>query len=95
MTPEGKVKKKVDALLDKYKCYYRKPVTGGYGKAALDYEGCSRGRFFAVETKPAGEKPTDRQLFIAETIREAGGRAFVVIGDDGLAELEQWLATSE
>ncbi len=90
-TPEGRVKDKVDKLLRQYHAYFEKPVTNGYGKNSLDYIGCSRGRFFAVETKAPGKQPTPLQGFVAERMRMAGGTTFVVIGDEGLEDLEAWL----
>lgn len=91
MTPEGRVKAKVDKLLYKYDVYFEKPVTGGYGKNSLDYVGCCQGAFFAVETKAPGNKPTPLQNYVADRMRAAGGVVFVVIGDQGLEELEGWL----
>lgn len=90
-TPENAVKKVVDALLKKYGCYYEKPVPGGFGKSGLDYIVCHRGRYASIETKASGKKPTPRQELTINAIRAAGGRAFVVAGDDGLDLLEWWL----
>lgn len=90
-TPEKRVKDKVDILLKRYDVYYEKPVTNGYGKNSLDYIGCSRGRFFAVETKAPGKQPTALQEYVAADIRARGGVVFWVTGDDGLKELEAWL----
>lgn len=86
------MKAKVKRLLDKYKARYEFwPVPYGYGASTLDCLICYRGQFIAVETKAPGKKPTDRQKMIIENIRQAGGAAFVVDGDDGLAELENHL----
>lgn len=91
-TPESKVKAKVKRLLDKYKARYEFwPVPYGYGASTLDCLICYCGRFIAVETKAPGKKPTDRQKMIIEKIRLAGGMAFVIDGDDGLADLENHL----
>lgn len=90
MTPEGKVKRKVSALLKRYHAYYTMPVPGGFGKQGLDYEGCHNGMFFAVETKRPGVKePTDRQKNTIREIERAGGKTFVIDGDT--SELERWL----
>jgi len=81
-TPEGKVKAKVNRLLDKYKGMYRHmPVPYGYGASTLDYLICFRGQFIAIETKAPGKKPTDRQKMIIAQIRAAGGAVFVIDGD--------------
>lgn len=90
VTPEGRVKAKVNRLLDKYKGMYRHmPVPYGYGASTLDYLICFRGRFLAIETKAPGKKPTDRQKMIADQIRAAGGVVFIIDGDT--TELEEHL----
>lgn len=91
ITPEGRVKSKVDKLLKAHGAYFYKPVTGGYGTNSLDYVCCLRGYFFAVETKAPGKKPTRLQEHVTERMRAAGGKVFVVIGDEGLEALEEWL----
>lgn len=98
MTPEGKVKAKVKALLKKYNVYQHWPVQAGYGKPCLDCHGCAYGVYFAVETKAPGKKPTARQQITIEEIGMAGGTVFV-IGEkqdsqgnySGMEELEEWL----
>ena len=93
-TPEGKVKRKVSAILADFASttYYTMPVPGGYGESTLDYVGCNLGRFFAIETKAPGKKPTDRQNAIATMMTRAGGKVFVIDGDeDQLQELRDWL----
>lgn len=92
-TPEGKVKKTVSALLRSVPdLYYFMPVPSGYGESSLDYLGCYRGKWFAVETKAPGKKPTDRQNMIIERIKKAGGAVFVIDGD--VTELKQWINTT-
>lgn len=91
MTPEGKVKAKVSAVLKAAdRMYYNMPVPGGYGESTLDYVGCYCGRFFAIETKAPGQKPTDRQRMIIAMMERAGAKVFVIDGDT--QELEGWLA---
>jgi len=95
-TPEGKVKRRVIALLKRHKAYYHMPVQTGFGSPALDFHVCSAGRYAGIETKAAGNTLTDRQLAIADEIRAAGGRVFVVTDYDGMRELGDWLeATSD
>lgn len=92
-TPEGKVKKRVsDLLMSTSGVYYHMPVPGGFGGTTLDYIGCHLGRFFAIETKKPGAKPTDRQRQIIASIERAGGKTFVIDGDT--TELENWLRTT-
>lgn len=91
MTPEGKVKAKVTKILKATDTlYYWMPVPSGYGDTTLDYVGCHYGRFFAIETKAPGKKPTDRQNMIISMMQRAGARVFVIDGDT--EELEKWLS---
>lgn len=92
-TPEGKIKKRVSALLKEYapELWYTMPVPSGYGESTLDYIGCFHKHFFAVETKAPGKRPTPRQSVIINQIEAAGGRVFVVSDDEGLMLLSHWL----
>lgn len=92
-TPEGKVKREVSAILKgDANTYYFMPVPGGYGESTLDYVGCNAGRWFAIETKAPGKKPTDRQKMIASMMERAGGKVFVIDGDPAqYLELKVWL----
>lgn len=65
------------------------PVPSGFGESTLDYIGCYRGKYFAIETKAPGKKPTDRQNMVIDKMRKAGGKVFVIDGD--LTELKQWI----
>jgi hypothetical protein len=90
-TPEGKIKKKVSTYLKKVDgLWYTMPVPGGYGMSTLDYLCCYRGLFFSIETKAPGKKPTDRQRFVMEDIRAAGGTTFV-IDDEDFPHLKKWI----
>lgn len=60
-TPEGKLKDQVKAFLRERGAYYHMPVQMGYGTPSLDFIGCHRGKFFAIETKAVGKRPTARQ----------------------------------
>jgi hypothetical protein len=93
-TPEGKVKAKLRKLLKNYPdAYAYWPVPTGFGKTTLDVLGCYRGRFFEIETKAPGKKPTLRQQFELESIGRAMGKTFVITGTDSpvFDELRQWL----
>lgn len=100
MTPEGKVKKRVKAIIetralqDGTRIYTNWPVPIGYGESTLDCIGCHRGQFFAIETKAPGKKLTPRQQMVKELMVEAGARVFVIDGDEGCQELWTWLAKS-
>jgi hypothetical protein len=93
-TPEAKVKAVVKKILDKYKSDIDGfwPVPYGYGESHLDYVGCCCGRFFAIETKAPGKKPTPRQKKRIEDVQRAGGMAFVCDGNpEFYVTLERWL----
>lgn len=76
MTPEGKVKAKVQRALKG--AYSFMPVQRGMGAAALDFYVCFNGLFIAVETKVPGADLTGRQKFTARQIAAAGGKVFVI-----------------
>jgi hypothetical protein len=91
MTPEGKIKKNISLHLRQRKgLWYNMPVPGGYGTPTLDYFGCYRGRFFAIEAKAPGKKPTDRQRLLIELIAASGGKTFVIDSED-ISELKAWI----
>lgn len=88
MTPEGKVKAQVVKMLDKLGAYYFFPATGGYGRSGIpDIVGCYEGRFFAIECKAAGKKPTALQAREMGLISKAGGYVTVYDGTESLEQL--------
>lgn len=90
-TPEGRIKDKVKkVLLNTPKCYYHMPVQNGMGRPTLDFIGCCAGRFFGIETKAPGKKPTPRQLCTINLMEDAGAKVFVIDSED-LWELTGWL----
>jgi hypothetical protein len=93
MTPEGKIKQKVSALLKSYgdRVYYNMPVPGGYGESMLDYVICANGAFAMVETKRPTKEPTPRQHVIRRMVEQAGGIVFRVNDDDSLQAFKDWL----
>ncbi len=88
MTPEGRVKQKVTALLKKYRAYYHMPVQTGRGAPALDYHVCYKGHYIGIETKAPGKKLTERQLLICQMIMMGGGYIAIVDSDEALRRLE-------
>ena len=85
MTPEGRIKKIVNAGLrdiqDRYpgKVWIRMPVTRGMGKPWLDYHLCVRGCTVAIETKKDDKTLlTPQQKATKREIEQAGGIVFVV-----------------
>ena len=80
MTPEGKVKQNIKAVLKKYGAYYHMPVQNGMGTPALDFHVCCAGKYLGIEAKSPGKKPTPRQLLTAREIVEAGGEVLFIDG---------------
>lgn len=91
MTPEGKIKSLINSVLAKHKCWYFMPVPTGFQAKNIDYIVCCKGRFVAIEAKAPGEKPTMRQDYILDLIREAGGKSFVVSSEAGVKLLDNAL----
>lgn len=88
-TPEGKVKAKVKALLNKYDIYHFMPATGGYGRSGVpDFICCVRGKFLAIECKAGDARPTALQVREMDRITQAGGVSFV-INENLLSTLER------
>ena len=102
MTPEGRMKRAISAVLANYKgyVYVNMPVPTGYGTSALDYLGFCRAstdgeaRGFAIEAKREKGRPTLRQLGVIEQMKRAGARVFIINSPESLAELDQWLAAT-
>jgi len=92
MTPEGRTKRKINAVLKRYagRIYVHMPVPSGFGRQTLDYLCVFRGFGFAIEAKRPGGVPTPRQEETIADIQAADGRVFVI--DDDTSELEAWLA---
>mgnify|MGYP003341268819 CR=1 FL=1 len=88
-TPEGIVKKRGKALLDKHDAYYFMPVSNGMGVMGIfDIVCCLNGRFLGIECKKdANTKPTALQTRNAERTIAAGGIAFL-LHCDNMQELE-------
>jgi hypothetical protein len=86
MTPEGRVKKKVNTALKVFgaDCYRFMPVQSGLGAKTLDYLLAIRGRFVAIETKAPGNKLTPLQEGTKAAIEAAGGLVFVVWDETSL-----------
>lgn len=91
MTPEGKVKKQVTAILKQYGAYYFSPVTGGFGASGVpDIIACYKGRFIAIECKAGTNKPTALQLKNIDDIDKQGGIT-AIINEKNIWTVERFL----
>ncbi len=77
---ESKLKVEVMAMLNEAGAWVFMPVPTGMQAATLDFLGCYKGKFFAIETKRPDEKPTKRQYTTLQEIKDAGG--FAIWGDN-------------
>ena len=94
MTPEGKVKKRVKAILDEQQVYHFSPMQNGMGRAGIpDIIGCLEGKFIAIECKAGKGKTTALQERELNRILNAGGYALVVNEENinQLWEIKTWL----
>ena len=83
MTPEGTVKKKIRALLDRFTpVHVSMPVQNGMGKQMLDFHCIVSGHALIIEAKAAGGKPTPRQEQTIAELQAAGATVLVVDGSD-------------
>ena len=79
MTPEGRVKRKAIAELQKLGMYIFFPATGGFGRSGIpDIVCCYKGKFIGIECKARGNKPTALQQSNLEEIVNNGGIAIVI-----------------
>ena len=108
MTPEGQIKKLVkDYLISiglipagqavlctkDHTGWFHMPVSNGMGVHGIpDFLGHYLGRFFAIETKTKGKKPTDRQRHQLGALSLTGAKAFVVDSAESLDEVKRWIS---
>ena len=93
MTPEGRIKAKVKKVLDALGASWHMPVSTGFGKAGIaDFVGCLQGKYFEIECKANGNKPTALQLAHAAEVRRAGG-VWLLIDDTNVHCTQQELLT--
>jgi len=89
VTPEGKIKAKVNRMLAPYiergDIWKFMPVQMGMGAPALDYILCVKGYFVSIETKVPGKQLTPRQELTSSAMNKAGGKVFVVFDEMSLA----------
>ena len=93
MTPEGRIKKQIKKLLDKYKgpVYYHMPVQNGMGRPTLDFIGWAAGVAFAIEAKAPDGRLTKRQRLTITEMADAGCNVFVIKDQFSLDHFNVWL----
>jgi len=80
MTPEGKVKKEVKKILDKYGVYWFMPVKHQlYGRVGIgDFICCVNSKFISIETKGPDGEVTELQDEDFKNVRKAKGLKLVI-----------------
>jgi hypothetical protein len=96
MTPEGRIKGRVKAVLNRYGVYYLMPVQFGFGATGVDFHCVKRWRgmaiAFFIETKAEDKPLTPRQeLFLKNRREKQSARTFVIDDDWGVKLLIAWL----
>jgi hypothetical protein len=106
MTPENEVKAQIKDLLHAHDIqpaakagtfataagWYYSAVQGPMSVRGIpDFIGHYRGKFFAVEAKSPGKKPTGFQALQIHSINVSGGAVFVVSDDESLKVFAAWL----
>ncbi len=93
MTPEGKIKKKLDTMLKQYGVWYFCPQSGPYGVAGIpDRVAIVRGQFIGIEAKAdESKKLTALQQKCARDIQKAGGKHFVVNNAASISIVEDFI----
>lgn len=92
MTPEGKVKAKVKALLNAQGVEFDMPVPSGYSRQMLDFCPCSvDGHLLIIETKAPGEWLTPLQRVTALRWIKTGASVFIISDSAGLAALSRFI----
>jgi hypothetical protein len=91
MTPEGRIKQKVDRMLARSGCWWFSPQAGPFGRAGVpDRIACVNGHLVGIECKAdATKKPTRLQIATIEKMRASGASVFVVYDDVTLADAER------
>ena len=93
MTPEGKIKNKIKAVLEEMGAYYFCPVQMGLGARTLDFLVCYKGCFLGIEAKAEGKKPTALQKLCMQEILAAGGDCITIDSVELVPHLRHWMET--
>lgn len=95
LTPEGKVKAKLTAMLKRNKVWYFLPANNGFGTSGIpDVIAIVDGIFVGIECKAdKTRKPTALQSQRGKEIREAGGFWFLVYDEVTILAVERYIKT--
>lgn len=85
--PETKLQKKIREALTARGAWCVKIAGGPFQRGLPDLIGLHKGRFFAIEVKMPGGKPTALQLESLRTIKRAGGQVAIAHSVDEALEV--------
>jgi len=93
MTPEGRVKHKLDKVLKAEGVWFYSPQAGPFGVAGIpDRVACVYGHFVGIECKANKiKKPTALQLKCMRDIEKAGGKCFVAYDDETIETVREYI----
>ena len=93
MTPEGKIKRKLDNTLKQLGVWYYSPQSGPFGRSGIpDRVAIQKGSFIGIECKAdAKKKPTALQIKCMKEIDNAGGKCFVVYDDETIQQVVNFI----
>ena len=94
MTPEGKIKKKLDTMLkSKRSVWYFPPQAGPFGRSGVpDRIACAAGKLIGIEVKAdRTKKPTALQQQCMDKIEGAGGKCFLVYDQETINKVEEYI----
>ena len=93
MTPEGKIKRKLDNTLKQLGVWYYSPQSGPFGRSGIpDRVAIHKGRFIGIECKAdAKKKPTALQIKCMKEIDNAGCKCFVVYDDETIQQVVNFI----
>ena len=92
-TPEGKIKRRLDKMLNAEGVWFYSPQAGPFGVAGIPDRVCIvEGQFVGVEAKAdKTKKPTALQMKCMRDIEQAGGKCFVVYDDDTITQVRDYI----
>lgn len=93
-TPESFEKQDIRNYLRQRNIWHFMPQGTGFGTNGIpDIIGCYKGRFFGIEVKRPGKKPTPMQFARLAEIEKSGGGGFWGDAEKVLNEFSVWIAT--
>jgi hypothetical protein len=93
MSPEGRIKSKLDKMLRAEGVWYYSPQAGPHGVAGIpDRVAIVAGQFVGIECKADKyKKPTALQMKCMRDVEQAGGKCFVTYDDETIAVVREYI----